>query len=102
MLLCNRDLALVFECVHYKDDFKREWIRGVGCCYVALSSGNKLYLKGTERRWCVIDDKPKNLWIDPELIRYGSVEELTEKGPVKSKMLGTSDDFGVVGVSSAP
>ncbi len=45
-------------------------------------------------------ENTKKVWSTPVLVEYGSVETLTQVGITKSKRLGTSDDFGVVGVSS--
>jgi hypothetical protein len=45
-----------------------------------------------------MDTSNKKLWITPELIQYGSVEDLTQQ--VKLKKLGSSDDFGISGISS--
>ena len=38
-------------------------------------------------------------WTAPELTILGSVEELTQQTKLKS--LGTSDDFGISGISDA-
>lgn len=46
-----------------------------------------------------MDTGNKKPWTTPELMQYGSVEELTQ-GP-KWKQLGTSDDFAVPGISDA-
>jgi lipopolysaccharide biosynthesis glycosyltransferase len=45
-----------------------------------------------------VDTSNKKPWTTPELIQYGSVEELTQQA--KWKQIGTSDDFGVPGISS--
>lgn len=44
-----------------------------------------------------MDDKKE--WAAPELTVLGTVEELTQQ--VKLKSLGTSDDFGISGISDA-
>jgi hypothetical protein len=66
-------------------------------CYVALFS-NVVSIKYRKE---VIDMKEstKKVWSTPVVVEYGSVETLTQVG-VKSKHIGFSDDFGVVGVSS--
>ena len=38
----------------------------------------------------------KKVWTTPELTQYGAVEDLTQQ--VKSKQLGSSDDFGISGI----
>ena len=40
----------------------------------------------------------KKVWETPELVVYGDIDSLTQQ--IKPKMLGTVDDFGVVGISS--
>jgi hypothetical protein len=35
-------------------------------------------------------------WTKPQLVKYGTVEDLTAQ--LKNKRLGSSDDFGVTGV----
>jgi hypothetical protein len=40
----------------------------------------------------------KKLWETPELVVFGAVEELTQQ--VKSKQLGSEDDFGISGISN--
>ncbi len=45
-------------------------------------------------------ENTKKVWSTPVFVEYGSVETLTLVNVVKSKQLGLSDDFGVVGVSS--
>jgi hypothetical protein len=42
-------------------------------------------------------EEPKKEWTEPELIEYGSVEEITRHQ--KMKRPGTIDDFNVVGIS---
>lgn len=46
-------------------------------------------------------DEMKKEWEIPELVVYGDIDTLTQsKGRiVKPKTPGTSDDFGVVGIS---
>lgn len=45
----------------------------------------------------------KREWATPTLVVYGDVEELTlNRGPVKQKQPGSTDDFGVTGVSDFP
>lgn len=39
-------------------------------------------------------------WVAPELTVYGNVDHLTLQ-VVKSKQLGSSDDFGIAGISDA-
>jgi hypothetical protein len=41
----------------------------------------------------------KKLWETPELVVFGAVEQLTQQ--VKSKTLGSADDFGIAGISDA-
>jgi len=43
-----------------------------------------------------MDNNLKKVWTTPELVQYGAVEDLTQQ--VKSKKLGSSDDFGVPGI----
>ena len=40
----------------------------------------------------------KKHWETPELVVFGAVEELTQQ--VKTKRLGSSDDFGITGISN--
>lgn len=40
----------------------------------------------------------KELWVTPKLTQYGTVEDITQQ--VKSKKLGSSDDFGISGISN--
>jgi hypothetical protein len=37
-------------------------------------------------------------WTKPQLVKYGTVENLTAQ--IKGKRLGSSDDFGVTGVEN--
>ena len=41
----------------------------------------------------------KKHWETPELVVFGAVEELTQQA--KYKRLGSSDDFGIAGISDA-
>ena len=43
-------------------------------------------------------DTKKKIWLTPELIKYGDVEELTQES--KYKKLGSVDDFQVPGISN--
>ena len=43
-------------------------------------------------------DTNKKAWLTPEVIQYGTVEELTQQ--TKPKKLGSSDDFQIAGISS--
>jgi hypothetical protein len=45
-----------------------------------------------------MDMNDKKPWTTPELIQYGSVEELTQQ--TKLKRRGTQDDFGITGIQS--
>jgi hypothetical protein len=45
----------------------------------------------------VIEENTRKIWRIPKLVVYGSVEDLTQQ--IKPKQLGTSDDFGIVGIS---
>ena len=44
-------------------------------------------------------DKEKKTWTTPKLVVYGTVEEITGK-EIKPKALGSTDDFGIVGISN--
>jgi hypothetical protein len=46
-----------------------------------------------------MEELNKKLWTTPELIQYGSVEELTQQA--KYKQRGSKDDFGINGISDA-
>jgi hypothetical protein len=39
-------------------------------------------------------------WSAPKLIEHGSVEAITHQVTIKPKKLGSSDDFGITGISS--
>ena len=41
----------------------------------------------------------KELWVTPKLTQYGTVEDITQQ-TVKSKKLGSMDDFGISGISN--
>jgi hypothetical protein len=43
--------------------------------------------------------QPRKGWVAPELTVYGNVEDLTLQ--VKMKQLGSTDDFGINGISDA-
>lgn len=45
----------------------------------------------------------RKVWRAPAVTEYGTVEELTlaRKKPAKLKQLGSTDDFGITGVSDA-
>jgi len=41
----------------------------------------------------------KKTWETPDLVVYGDIEALTNQRVIKPKTPGSSDDFGVTGIS---
>jgi hypothetical protein len=73
-------------------------IKWIGCCYAALLLGINMPI-GKEVMPMPRDSDEKKLWTSPELITYGTVEELTQQPKLKTP--GTSDDFQITGISDA-